>query len=300
MTGEQRFKTDIELFEKPADDPENNPDVRILHLLAAELEKHLYTNVYVRSSMFILVLNGTAIIEINFKEYEASRGKLVLLSFGHFFKIKQISSQFRCMVLYISKQYIEEMYSADMLYKRIKYGVKMHQSPLLKPGLEERILMQQRLEFIGQIAANLHHRYYKEMILHALLIFLLDLSHIIEGMSWEERRGRTSRDELHFHQFLELLVTNYRSEHQVEFYAGKLNITPHYLTLIVKRLSGQTVSGLIFELLFTEAKLLLKQPNMPIQAITAEFHFSDQSAFGKFFKRKSGLSPKDFRRKMIG
>jgi AraC family transcriptional activator of pobA len=136
------------------------------------------------------------------------------------------------------------------------------------------------------------------MILSALLIFFLDLSHIIEKEDQEDAVGKQSRDELYFEQFLELLVLNYTSEHHVEFYADKLHITTHYLTMILKRLSGQTVSDLIFQLLFSEAKVLLQQPKLSIKQIAEEFHFSDQSAFGKFFKRKSGLSPKEFRQKM--
>lgn len=88
--------------------------------------------------------------------------------------------------------------------------------------------------------------------MNALLIFFLDLSHIIEKEP-KEGVSKQSRDELYFHQFLDILVNNYKFQHYVEFYADKLHITRHYLTLIVKRLSGQTVSDLIFQLLFAEA-----------------------------------------------
>jgi AraC family transcriptional activator of pobA len=298
MKAEETIKTEKELFDDAQENTRNELNVRILPLTASQLYKHLNTNVYLRSSMFILVLSGTAVSEINFKKHEVASGKIILLSFGHFFKIQQMSIDFRCMVLYVSNEYIDEMFSGEMIYKRVKYGVKTHKTPLLELRPDESILLNQRLDFIGKIIANQQHRYYKEMILSALLIFFLDLSQIIENEHLEEGSGKQSRDEYYFHQFLEILVTNYKSRHHVEFYADKLNITSHYLTLIVKRLSGQTVSDLIFQLLFSEAKVLLQQPNMPIQDITAEFHFSDQSAFGKFFKRKSGLSPKEHRQKM--
>ncbi len=137
------------------------------------------------------------------------------------------------------------------------------------------------------------------MILHSLLIFLLDLSNIIEKEDGHVTQSKQNRDEIYFQQFLDFLVTDYKTQHKVNFYADKLNITTHYLTLIVKRLSGQSVSDLIFELLYSEAKLLLKQPDLSIQQIAEQLYFSDQSSFGKFFKRKSGFSPKEFRHLMI-
>ena len=298
MKADAAIKTDKELFKRVDEPIENVSKINILHLTPAHLNRHLDTNIYLQSSMFILVLNGTSEIEINFKKYGISKGEIILLSFGHFFKIQEFSKDFRCVVLYVGKDYIDEMFSTDMIYKRVKYGVKMYKTPLLKLSETESTLLLQRLEFVREILLNEQHRYHKELILSALLIFFLDLSHIIEKEVQEDGEGKQSRDELYFQQFLELLVLNYKAEHYVEFYADKLHITTHYLTMILKRLSGQTVSDLIFQLLFSEAKVLLQQPKLSIQQIAEEFHFSDQSAFGKFFKRKSGLSPKEFRQKM--
>lgn len=61
-------------------------------------------------------------------------------------------------------------------------------------------------------------------------------------------------------------------------------------------MTGQTVSDLIFQLIFSEAKLLLQSPAASIQQIAEQLHFSDQSAFGKFFKRKGGISPAEYRK----
>lgn len=289
------LKIDRELFEETGITGSFN----LVYLSAPQLHKHLMTSVYLRSTMFILVLNGNADIEINFKKFEVSSQKIMLLSFGHFFKIERISTDFKCIVLYVSKDYIEEMYSTDMVYKRVKYGVKMHKLPLLELQAEESSLLHQRLRFIDDILLNRHHRYFKELVLHALLIFFLDLSNIIEQDRDEGGTGKPNRDEIYFQQFLDYLVLHYKRQHKVNFYAEKLNITTHYLTLIVKRLSGQSVSDLIFELIFSEAKVQLKQPALSIQQIAEELSFSDQSSFGKFFKRKSGLSPKEFRQRMI-
>jgi AraC family transcriptional activator of pobA len=141
MKADVTIKTDKELFKRADELLINVPNINILHLTPPQLHRHLDTNVYLRSSMFILVLSGTSDIEINFRKYKISQGEIILLSFGHFFKIKQFSSDFRCVVLYVSKDYIDEMFSTEMIYKRVKYGVKMHKTPLLKLSDEESTLL---------------------------------------------------------------------------------------------------------------------------------------------------------------
>jgi AraC family transcriptional activator of pobA len=299
MKEETDIKTDKELFLLPGDEADKISKISITRLKAGQLRKHLYTNTYMRSTMFILVLEGSATIEINFRKDVVNRGVIILLSFGHFFKIVQLSSNFRCEVLYTSKEYIDKMYSADLLYKRVKYGVKMHQTPLLHLKQEEYVLLAGRMDFIRDIVNNDAHRYYQDMILNAITIFFLDLMHIIENENNVEN-AKQSRDQHYFKDFMDLLVLHYKSQHQVDFYAGKLHITTHYLTLIVKRLSGQSVSNLILQLLYSEAKILLQQPDFLIKQIASDLNFSDQSSFGKFFKRFSGISPKQYKQDKIG
>ncbi|WP_373283838.1 helix-turn-helix domain-containing protein [Pontibacter amylolyticus] len=67
---------------------------------------------------------------------------------------------------------------------------------------------------------------------------------------------------------------------------------------MVKRLTGQMVADFIFQMIYSEARLLLQQPKLSVKQIADSLNFSDQSAFGKFFKRKSGVSPRQFRKKM--
>lgn len=278
----------------------NTDNISIRTFEYKELKQFLNVNIYLKSTLFILVLSGKGKIEINFKNQAVTPHNLMLLSFGHFFKMNQLSTDFKCLLLYVNNDYIDEMYSADMLYKRVKYGVKMYKTPLVQLSKVDFNLLQKRFVFMDEIIQSVQHRYIKEMMLNALRIYFLDLSNIIEEIQeLKEETKQQSREELHFLHFLNLLAIHYQSEHLVDFYAKSIHITPHHLTQIVRRLSGQTVSDFIFQLLYSEAKLLLRQPNLPIQDIAVQLHFSDQSAFGKFFKRKSGVSPKEYRNGIV-
>jgi len=83
----------------------------------------------------------------------------------------------------------------------------------------------------------------------------------------------------------------YKKERSVSFYAGKLYVTPKYLSSLVKAVSGKTAGEWIAEIVVLESKVLLKSSSKSIQEISVELNFANQSFFGKYFKQHTGMSP---------
>ena len=88
----------------------------------------------------------------------------------------------------------------------------------------------------------------------------------------------------------------YKEERSLGFYAGKLCITPKYLSLISKDVSGRSAGEWIDQYVVLEAKTLLKSTRMSIQEIADVLNFANQSFFGKYFKHHTGISPKEYRK----
>ena len=106
-----------------------------------------------------------------------------------------------------------------------------------------------------------------------------------------------NRAEEYFRQFTELLGEHYKHERSVGFYARQLCITPKYLTTLIKRISGKSVSEWIDNYVILEAKTLLKYSNMSVQEIAYYLNFPNQSFFGSYFKRNAGMSPSQYKTK---
>lgn len=106
-----------------------------------------------------------------------------------------------------------------------------------------------------------------------------------------------NRAEEYFRQFTELLGEHYKHERSVGFYARQLCITPKYLTTLIKRISGKSVSEWIDNYVILEAKTLLKYSNMSVQEIAYYLNFPNQSFFGSYFKRNVGMSPSQYKAK---
>ena len=106
-----------------------------------------------------------------------------------------------------------------------------------------------------------------------------------------------NRAEEYFRQFTELLGEHYKHERSVGFYARQLCITPKYLTTLIKRISGKSVSEWIDNYVILEAKTLLKYSNMSVQEIAYYLNFPNQSFFGSYFKRNAGMSTSQYKAK---
>lgn len=98
-------------------------------------------------------------------------------------------------------------------------------------------------------------------------------------------------------EYFRLLGEHYKHERSVGFYARQLCITPKYLTTLIKRISGKSVSEWIDNYVILEAKTLLKYSNMSVQEIAYYLNFPNQSFFGSYFKRNAGMSPSQYKAK---
>ena len=107
-----------------------------------------------------------------------------------------------------------------------------------------------------------------------------------------------SRSDEIMKDFAELLVKHVHKETSVEFYAEKLCISKQYLSLIVKDKTRVTIGTIISAMRAEAAARLLRDPKNTIQQVAEELSFADQSSFGKFFKKHSGLSPLKYRQNL--
>ena len=105
-----------------------------------------------------------------------------------------------------------------------------------------------------------------------------------------------TRNEQLFEKFMTLLSQYHNSERSVKFYADKMCLTSNYLSGEIKANSGKTASEWINEYVILEAKTLLMYSELSVQEISYRLQFPSQSAFGKYFKKQTGIGPSEFRK----
>ncbi len=275
------------------------PYVGKVSLSGNDVNRHLSGLGAYDDLLVCVVTAGTARVMVNYKTYELSDGVLFLLYPGRLYRWEECSSEFKAECLSVSREFMEEMDSVDMVSRRVKYGVRLYGSPVCRPTPEQSRRLLVRMDRLEEAKGMTSHLYYKEMVVGNLNLFYLDLSDVIdcelEAALRKDDPGRTRRDAL-IENFIGLLTRHFRECHTVDFYARSLHLSEHYLTLTVKKITGQSVSALVYALLYAEACLLLSSSHLSVGEIALRLNFSDQSAFRKFFKSRSGLSPLDYRK----
>ncbi|GAB4050116.1 helix-turn-helix domain-containing protein [Spirosoma litoris] len=78
--------------------------------------------------------------------------------------------------------------------------------------------------------------------------------------------------------------------------AEELNISPHYLSAMLRSITGKNAQQHIHEKLISKAKELLSTTDLPVSEIAYALGFEYLQSFSKLFKIKTQLSPLQFRK----
>lgn len=81
----------------------------------------------------------------------------------------------------------------------------------------------------------------------------------------------------------------------VQYFADKLNVSPNYLSDLLRNLTGQTTQQHIHNKLIELAKELLTTTEQSASEIAYQLGFEHPQSFSKFFKSKTNLSPVAYR-----
>ena len=135
---------------------------------------------------------------------------------------------------------------------------------------------------------------------HAVLLFHAKMVKMtLVPANGERRPKHVSRTFQLCERFFELLSQYVEQEHNVEFYAGKLCITPHYLSRITHEYVNLPASRIITGELTACIYRLLRNPDYTLPQIAERLHFFDQSSLGKFFRKHTGKTPAAYRQEFL-
>jgi AraC family transcriptional regulator, transcriptional activator of pobA len=82
----------------------------------------------------------------------------------------------------------------------------------------------------------------------------------------------------------------------VQYLSERVNISPSYLSDMLRSLTGQNAQQHIHNKLIEKAKEKISATSLSISEIAYELGFEHPQSFSKFFKTKTKVSPLQFRR----
>lgn len=100
-----------------------------------------------------------------------------------------------------------------------------------------------------------------------------------------------------YNEFTNEVAAHHATNRDVRFYADRMNVSSRYLAQVTKRIAGKAPKTIIDDYICREAEYLLVSSDKTVQEIAYNLGFCSQAHFSKFFRKMSGDTPSEFRRK---
>ena len=98
-------------------------------------------------------------------------------------------------------------------------------------------------------------------------------------------------------EFMRLVEQSDGRIRRVDDFASRLNVTPKYLSILLKETMSRRPSEMIHFYTLKAIERRLRYTDMTMQEIANDLNFANASFFGKYFKEHTGMTPLDYRNK---
>ncbi|MCS3795110.1 helix-turn-helix domain-containing protein [Niastella sp. OAS944] len=245
----------------------------------------------------IMIEAGEMILAINLEEIHGTAGSLLLINPDATKKIVSATPDSSISIVNFTLDFLANFGMLKMEVDLMEY-FSLKYLPHWKLEPQDSVLVHKQIQELHNRSEDaLTHPYGSKLLHHAFYIFLYEMAALSKKYAQPVSLGRSRKENLLIN-FTQLVKSQFKSQRNLESYARSLNVTAKHLSKTVKETSGKTAGEIIDDFVLLEARLLLDNPELSIQEIANELHFSDQSFFGKFFKRHTGVSPKQYRQSL--
>lgn len=261
-------------------------------LFADSIDDYDFSRYTADHIMHILCLDGSMSFAFHNVHYNIVKGDYIIfpnLALGSDF---EVSSDCRYIIMSFPETFVISM------ALRSNYGFigrfALLRNPVMKLSVSEFEKCSLDLQRLRERLGERDHLFREEMIGHLLLAHILDLYDI------HARKNSSmhvpERTAMILGRFIEMLYQgDYIQHRNIDYYASKLCITPHYLSEICKKVSGEPASYWIDRFTIYELIRLLRKKELPIAEIAEMLNFSSLSYFSRYVQRHIGVSPSAYR-----
>jgi len=243
---------------------------------------------------FFLVTNGAIRIQCNLETVTCTQGSMYFIIEGSIYTIEARSEDCCYTGITMDTDFLLKSgihITGSELFQMTASGINHHYSINNK----EAEMITAMLDILNAKLANSDPGYFqKEVVQHQLMALLFETGAIFRKYN-DFQSIKLNRKEDLTARFLDLLRLHVKSERSLQFYASKLSVTTGHLTKVIKQVIGKPAGELIDTAVITEAQILLSNPAVSVAQAAEELQFSDQSFFGKYFKKHTGLSPSTYK-----
>ena len=233
---------------------------------------------HMTEARLILILKGCVEVNLNLEDQYIEQGHVLLLPADSIMKLKECSDDLEVIAFIIREKLLID-------------------ESLVFPTSPKDFQQLLKMTYLTWDLAQ-HTPFRKDVVLPIVQAIVVNIQCIYKEMNATTVTDVAARQQQLFQNFKHLVQQYCELHRNIPFYAEQLHITPHYLSAVIKETSGQSVMFWINRSIILRAKVLLNTKGMMIYEIADRLNFTSPSAFHNFFKRITGLTPKEYQMKM--
>ncbi len=263
----------------------------------AKLESHLKNEPIIYGFYKIsLVKNFNGFIQIGNTKFDGKNGIL------HFVEPKQVytcnsTNPWEGFQILIHPNIFKKHFSHKEISTYDFFSYEVNESLLLTKEEENRIN-----QLMGMAWEEFHNNKdnFSIPVILSYISTLLNLAERFYARQFDTRKKLSNQLS---NNFFELLKTFYLEiaeseikQPTVQYFADKLNVTANYLSDTIRHHSGESALTIIHNFVIEEAKNKLSNSTQSVSEISYQLGFEYPTYFSRLFKRKTKLSPTEFRK----
>lgn len=123
---------------------------------------------------------------------------------------------------------------------------------------------------------------------------------LVEKIQTLNQQGDEQKNTAAVQKIKEYICNHYDDKAlSVKLLADYVYLTPTYLSNLFKKTTGYTIGQYLVEVRIGEAKRMIKNPEYKLYQIASLVGYEDSDYFTKIFKKKTGMTPSEYRKKVV-
>ena len=232
-------------------------------------------------SQVLILIKGQGQHQIDFKKYEASRGDIFLMKPGQM-HTWEFHKSVKGILVEFHHQSLKD--TSSLINKYLLTKDHFH------------IADEEVFDNLVQLSNLMLQESMKQKELYDLSLQGYLTSFLIDILRFHDFTGKEKKTISVIEKFKKLIEANYKTSHEVGFYAKELGIGAQALTMQLTRSIGKPPRMLIQERILLEAKRYLVFSELSVAEIGYELGFEDANYFTRFFRSHEKITPAAFRK----
>ena len=239
-----------------------------------------------------LILSGSARAKYDMRVITHHKNDLAIIMPGHIMHPMDCTDDFTYAMLFISPKMFNDLRFHTFSHDYEKFNYAPVCSLTDEQARHLMAIVDQLIIIANHTDEELPHRYQVLLAQLAVGYEFLNAYRREQDKQWTENR----HTEL-FNRFCDLVVKHYRESREIKFYADLLNLTPKYLSKVIRTATnGLSPVEWIEQYVIAQAKRLIEsRATQTLQETAYLLGFSEPTSFYRYFKRVTGMTAKQYR-----